>query len=75
MGTLKEALYDNLVGTLSDNANRRTQAEQQIKLLEVVSDYGLYLTEIALDQNIEWPVRQLASVLLKQFVNSHWAKK
>lgn len=37
MGTLKEALYDNLLGTLSDNTNRRNQAEQQIKLLEVVN--------------------------------------
>lgn len=35
--TLKEALYDNLLGTLSDNTNRRNQAEQQIKLLEVVN--------------------------------------
>jgi len=74
MGTLKEALYDNLLGTLSDNANRRNQAEQQIKLLEVVNDYGIYLTELALDKNIDWPVRQLASVLLKQFVNAHWSK-
>lgn len=35
--TLKEALYDNLLGTMSDNTARRNQAEQQIKLLEVVN--------------------------------------
>lgn len=38
------------------------------------TEYGIYLTEIALDKNITWPVRQLASVLLKQFVNAHWSK-
>lgn len=42
MGTLKEALYDNLLGTLSDNANRRSQAEQQIKVLEVVNGKSFF---------------------------------
>jgi len=74
MGTIKEALYENLLGSLSADANLRSRAEQQLKLLEVVNEYALYLTEIMLDKCVDWPVRQLACVLLKQFVNSHWSK-
>ena len=52
MGTLKEALYDNLLGTLSDNANVRKQAEQQIKMLEVVNgNVGFNFIRLFLNEN------------------------
>ena len=83
MDTLNEAVCDNLLGTLNDNTNHGDQAEQQIKLFEVVnsklafflllflncsnlidqsivSDNGLYLTQIVLDENINWPIQQFA---------------
>lgn len=37
-------------------------------------DYGTFLTEIALDGAVSWPLRQLASVMLKKYINVHWSK-
>lgn len=42
-------------------------------IVSIDIEFGLYLTEIALDVTINWAVRQLASVLLKQYVSVHWS--
>ena len=36
------------------------------------TDYGCLLTEIALTNGIDWSLRQLAAVLLKQYILVHW---
>lgn len=36
--------------------------------------YGVYLAEIILDPKHQLPVRQLATVLLKQYIECHWWK-
>ena len=37
-----------------------------------VADFGVHLTEFTLDPEGVLAVRQLASVLLKQYVETHW---
>lgn len=50
----------------------RLQAEEHVKVLEVTEEFGVHLVEIALDRNGNLPIRQLASVLLQQYVEAHW---
>lgn len=40
--------------------------------LNVLLDFGVHLAEFTIDTNGNLPVRQLASVLLKQYVENHW---
>ncbi|XP_033214886.1 importin-9 [Belonocnema kinseyi] len=71
-GSLKEALYDTLNGILSPHQETRQAAEQRIQALEVTDEFGVHLTEFVIDPNSLLPIRQLASVLLKQYVETHW---
>lgn len=71
-GSLKEALYDTLSGILSPHRETRQAAEQRIQALEVTEEYGIHLSEFVVDPNEHLPIRQLASVLLKQYVETHW---
>ncbi|XP_043478720.1 importin-9 isoform X2 [Leptopilina heterotoma] len=72
-GSLKEALYETLNGILSSHQETRQAAEQRIQALEVTEEFGVHLTEFVVDQNGLLPIRQLASVLLKQYVDNHWS--
>lgn len=36
--------------------------------------FGIYLTEIVLDMKYQLPIRQLATVLLKQYIECHWCE-
>lgn len=71
-GSLKEALCETLNGILSPHADIRNAAEQRIQALEVTDEFGIHLTEFVIDPNGSLPIRQLASVLLKQYVETHW---
>ncbi|XP_070158231.1 importin-9 isoform X2 [Polyergus mexicanus] len=71
-GSLKEALYETLTEILSPHYETRKAAEQRIQALEVTEEYGIHLTEFVIDPNGHLPIRQLASVLLKQYVETHW---
>lgn len=71
-GSLKEALYETLTGILSPHYETRKAAEQRIQALEVTEEFGIHLTEFVVDPNCHLPIRQLASVLLKQYVETHW---
>ena len=51
----------------------RSRAEEQVKALEVTDEFGLHLAELTLQQDGALPVRQLASVLLKQYIDVHWS--
>lgn len=37
------------------------------------SGYGIYLTELTLDESLDAGLRQLSSVMLKKYVDEHWA--
>uniref|UniRef100_T1IP27 Importin N-terminal domain-containing protein n=1 Tax=Strigamia maritima TaxID=126957 RepID=T1IP27_STRMM len=71
--TLKEALFETLSAILSPIHNVRASAEEQLKILEVTEDFGIHLAELTVDSNGILAVRQLASVLLKQYVDIHWS--
>ena len=38
------------------------------------SEFGVHLVELTLDRNGTLPIRQLSSVLLKQYVEAHWSQ-
>ncbi|XP_026671406.1 importin-9 isoform X2 [Ceratina calcarata] len=71
-GSLREALYETLTGVLSPHTETRQAAEQRLQALEVTEEFGIHLTEFVVDPNGHLPIRQLASVLLKQYVETHW---
>ncbi|XP_045131067.1 importin-9-like [Portunus trituberculatus] len=71
-GGLRDALIENLNNILSPQAEVRRAAEEQIHVLEVTEEFGVLLVELTLDRSGPLPIRQLASVLLKQYVEAHW---
>ncbi len=73
--SVKEALVESLHGSLSPEAGVRKAAEERLKALEVTEQYPLILMEIVLAQGegvLSPPLRQLASVVLRQYVDTHW---
>ncbi|KAK7490568.1 hypothetical protein BaRGS_00018171 [Batillaria attramentaria] len=72
--SLKETIYESLTAILSADHVTRSNGEDQIKALEVTEEFGVYLAEITIDPNGPLAIRQLASVLLKQYVQSHWSE-
>ena len=71
-GSLREALYETLNGILATDQGDRQAAEQRLHALEVTEEFGIHLTEFVIDPNGSLVIRQLASVLLKQYVENHW---
>ncbi|KAJ8386386.1 hypothetical protein AAFF_G00170910 [Aldrovandia affinis] len=69
---LKEALIDTLTAILSPVQEVRAAAEEQIKVLEVTEEFGVHLAELTVDPQGALAIRQLASVVLKQYVETHW---
>ncbi|KAK3102093.1 hypothetical protein FSP39_008660 [Pinctada imbricata] len=71
--SLKEALIESLNSILSPLKDVRSSGEEQIKALEVTEEFGVHLAELTLDTQGPLAVRQLASVLLRQYVEAHWS--
>ena len=69
---LRVALQETMTGLMSTDQASRYRAEEQVKALEVTDEFGLLLTELTLQRDGALPVRQLASVLLKQYIDTHW---
>ncbi|XP_020492442.2 importin-9 [Labrus bergylta] len=72
---LKEALIETLTAILSPAQEVRTAAEEQIKVLEVTEEFGVHLAELTVDPQGALAIRQLASVILKQYVETHWCSQ
>lgn len=72
---LKEALVETLTGILSPVQEVRTAAEEQVKVLEVTEEFGVHLAELTVDPQGTLAIRQLASVILKQYVETHWCSQ
>lgn len=72
--SLKEALCEALNAILSPSQEIRTNAEEQLKILEVTDDFCVHLAELTVDPQCPFAIRQLASVLLKQYVDTHWSR-
>lgn len=74
--SVKEALVEALQGSLSPDAGVRKAAEERLKALEVTEQYPLILMELVLATGegvLSPPLRQLASVVLRQYVDTHWS--
>ncbi|EDV24941.1 uncharacterized protein TRIADDRAFT_56375 [Trichoplax adhaerens] len=70
---LKVALLESLKCILSDAQHARQQGEDHLNVIEMTPEFGVYLTDIIIDQNNFLPIRQLAAVVLKQYVQTHWS--
>ena len=70
---IRSALAEVILGLISatELAARRV-FEQQLEALQVTEEYGIFLTELTLDGNGQLAMRQMAGVLLKQYVDAHW---
>ncbi|XP_066997331.2 importin-9 [Anabrus simplex] len=71
----REALFEILCDLLSNNSSVRSPAEECLHALEVTEDFGVLLAEFTVDSCIDMSVRQLASVILKQYVDTHWSSR
>jgi len=71
---LKSHVVEVLNAVLSSNHETRCVAEQRIKLFEVMEDFGVCLAELTVDSQANFAIRQLASLILKQYVETHWCK-
>uniref|UniRef100_A0A336MGN8 CSON015154 protein n=1 Tax=Culicoides sonorensis TaxID=179676 RepID=A0A336MGN8_CULSO len=69
---IKLALFDELQKILSPDHNIRTKAEERLNQMKVTDGYGVYLAEMILDTGLDLGLRQLASVMLKQYVEESW---
>uniref|UniRef100_A0A665STZ1 Importin N-terminal domain-containing protein n=1 Tax=Echeneis naucrates TaxID=173247 RepID=A0A665STZ1_ECHNA len=72
---LKDALIETLTAILSPVQEVRAAAEEQIKVLEVTEEFGVHLAELTVDPQGALAIRQLASVILKQYVETHWCSQ
>ncbi|KAF5288381.1 hypothetical protein FQA39_LY15471 [Lamprigera yunnana] len=69
---LKDALLEIISCMLSSNTELRGVAEERRKALEVTEEYAVYLTDILLTAEEALEERQMAGVLLKQYIRNHW---
>ncbi|XP_077981531.1 importin-9-like [Glandiceps talaboti] len=72
--SLKEVLLESLTAILSPEHQIRAHGEEQLKLLEVTEEFGIHLAEFTVDPQGALAIRQLASVVLKQYVEAHWSE-
>lgn len=76
MGTeieTKQLILDSLYSSLSYDQNERLKAEDQLKVLETTEAFGVILTELVIEATLPIEIRQLSSVILKQYVECHWS--
>ncbi|KAG5275289.1 hypothetical protein AALO_G00145750 [Alosa alosa] len=75
---LKEALIETLTAILSPVQEVRAAAEEQVKVLEVTEEFGVHLAAERSPEGypqMRSPVKILASVILKQYVETHWCSQ
>jgi len=67
-------LVNCLNATLDANLQIRQAAEEALKQASLQAGYGVALTKATLNKEVPLGLRQLAAVLLKQYVKQHWQK-
>ncbi|KAL7610873.1 hypothetical protein Lser_V15G11924 [Lactuca serriola] len=65
-------LINSLNATLDTNQQARSFAEASLNQASVQPGFGSALSKIAANRNLPLGSRQLAAVLLKQFIKKHW---
>ncbi|XP_053689715.1 importin-9-like isoform X2 [Sabethes cyaneus] len=71
---IKQAMFEELQKILNPDGETRRQAEERLAQLKFTEGYGIYLAEITVNQTLDLAFRQLASVMLKQYVEDCWAE-
>ncbi|KAF5285289.1 hypothetical protein FQR65_LT13279 [Abscondita terminalis] len=69
---LKDALLEIISCMLSPNTDLRGVAEERKKALEVTEEYAIHLADILLTAEEALEERQMAGILLKQYIRNHW---
>ncbi|XP_023299361.2 importin-9 [Lucilia cuprina] len=72
--SVKQALFEELQNLLSSETNVRQSAEQRMKQLEFTEGYGVYLSELIMNQSFDLPLRQIACIMLTRYVENHWGE-
>ncbi|KAG5682316.1 hypothetical protein PVAND_011675 [Polypedilum vanderplanki] len=67
---VKQAIFEELNIVLKDPTQKNEERLNQLKFTE---NYGIYLAELTLDDSLDSGLRQLASVMLKKYVDEHWS--
>uniref|UniRef100_A0A182YB22 Uncharacterized protein n=1 Tax=Anopheles stephensi TaxID=30069 RepID=A0A182YB22_ANOST len=70
---VKQAMFEELQKVLHPDSEQRKSAEARLGQLKFTEWYGVILAEFTVAQQIHIGIRQLASVMLKQYVNDCWA--
>ncbi|XP_030375872.1 importin-9 [Scaptodrosophila lebanonensis] len=72
--SVKLAITEELQNLLSSNTNVLQHAEKRIKQLQYTEGYGVYLSEIIMNQSHELPLRLIAIIMLTRYVENHWVE-
>ncbi|KAK8449473.1 hypothetical protein SEVIR_7G224100v4 [Setaria viridis] len=65
-------LVECLTATLDTARDVRAYAEESLRQASLLPGYGAALTKVTINKEIPFGLRQLAAVLLKQFIKQHW---
>jgi hypothetical protein len=65
-------LVNCLNATLDADPQIRTAAEEGLKQASLHTGYGIALAKVTVSKEMPLGLRQLAAVLLKQYVKQHW---
>lgn len=65
-------LVDCLTATLDTAREVRAFAEESLRQASLQPGYGAALTKVTVNKEVPFGLRQLAAVLLKQFIKQHW---
>nr|XP_002127531.1 importin-9 [Ciona intestinalis] len=71
---LRVHVLELLSRILAPDYDVRNAAEKQIKSLEAIDEYGVLLAELTVNSQNDLAIRQLSSLILKQYVEVHWIK-
>ncbi|XP_052872556.1 importin-9 [Anopheles cruzii] len=70
---VKQAMFEELEKILSSDSEQLKSAEARLAQLKFTEWYGVILAEFTIEQQMDIGIRQLASVMLKQYVDDCWA--
>ena len=69
---IRLAIVQQLENILHQDKDTRTSGEEKLNQLKFTEGYGVHLSEIVVNCNLNLSLRQLASLMLKKYVEAHW---
>jgi len=71
---LTHVIFQTLQSCLSPDKAQIELGQQQLNVLQIRPEYSYILLSFLLDPASEFGIRQMAGVLFKQYVETHWNK-